>query len=93
MLRMRSYFAPNAKESPQEDEDFLNRKRANEDAREFYSIKIFNKNLLVQLSSLFHTERNKEEHKHCYAIIGKVNPIKDARTSDMAHDELLLRLR
>ena len=66
-----SYFAHDAKESLQEDEDFINLKFTNEDAQELYGIKLFNKNLLF-----FPMEINKEEHNYCYDLIEKANHIK-----------------
>ena len=86
MESTRSYFAPNAKDSLQEDKDFMDRKRTNEDTREFYGTKLFNKNLLVQFCSVFPPEINQEECDYCCAIIGKVDYIKEARTSDMVYD-------
>ena len=86
---IRSYFASSTKENLQEDDDFVNRKRTNEDARELYGTKIFNKNVLVQLSSVFYTDVRKEEHGDWCSVIEKVSHIKEARLSEMAHDVTL----
>ena len=86
MESMRSYFVPNTKETLQEDEDFINRKRTNEDTREFYCAKLFNKNLLVQFCSDFPTETIKEEHECCHNVVGKASHVKETRASDMVHD-------
>ena len=59
-----SYFAPNTKESLQEDDDFIDWKRVNEDDRELFSTKIF-KNVLIQLSSAFPTEISKDKCDYC----------------------------
>ena len=48
-----SRFVPSAKDPLREDEYFVSRKRANEDAREFYGTKLFNENLVVKLFSVF----------------------------------------
>ena len=85
MASMCSYFSSSTKETLQEDEEFVNRKRTNEDDRELYGSKLFNQNLLVQVSSLFPTETSKKEHGFCYGVIRKVNNIKEARASDMVH--------
>ena len=61
----RSYFAPNTKESLQEYEYFIDRKRSHEDDREFFSTKIFNKNILIQISSVFPAEISKEKCDYC----------------------------
>ena len=82
---MHSFFAPSTKETLQEYENFINQKRSNEDAQWFYGDKLFTKNLLIQISSIFPTGTNKEEHDHWCNIIGKANHIKELREFDMAH--------
>ena len=85
MASMPSYFVPSPEDNLQEDEDFVNRKRANKDDLEFYGAKLFNENMLIQLSSVFPNETRKEEHDCFCNFIGKENHIKTVRESDMAH--------
>ena len=61
MTSIRSYFAPTEKQSIMEDEAFVNRKRSNEDARDVFDTKVFNKNLLMQVSTAFPRDEPKEE--------------------------------
>ena len=53
MASMRSVFCTLAKESVDSDEDFVNRKRKNEDSKSHYPGKVFNKNMLATMSSFF----------------------------------------
>ena len=58
---IRSYFSPTVKKSMMKDEAFVNRKRTNEDARDFFDAKVFNKNLLMQASTAIPRDMSKEE--------------------------------
>ena len=82
----RSHFAPNANQSMKEDEDFITRKRANEEAKDFFGNKLFNKHIMNELATTFPTTINQDEFSYCYNLIGATQHIKSIRTADVVHD-------
>lgn len=88
MTSIRSYFAPTTKQSMIEDETFINRKRTNEDARDFFDAKVFNTNLLMQVSSAFPRGMPKEEHDYCYVMLVRSKHVKAIRATKMV-DEVM----
>ena len=83
---MRSYFLPTTKQAIEEDDDFTNRKRANEDSKSFCATRVFNKNLLIQAQSVFPTEIQPKEIAYCCNILDENNHIKAIRTTDMVNE-------
>ena len=69
MTIVRSYFTPTTKKSMVDEEAFINRKRANEDARDFFDAKVFNRIFLMQVSYTFPRDMPKEEHDYCYGML------------------------
>ena len=71
-----------------EDEAFINRKRTNEHARDLFDTKIVNKNLLMEASTAFPREIQKEEYDYCYGMLEWSNHVKAIRAADMV-DEVM----